>query len=329
MWSDTPMRRQPDPRFVLDPFEAAYRKLPGDELERRAEAAHLALQDCHLCPRECAKDRLEDEYGFCRTGREARVTSAYAHPGEEDVLRGSRGSGTIFFGSCSLGCVFCQNYEISSHSAGKLMSAEALASIMLDLQAAGCHNINFVTPSHVVPQILAGVAAASRKGLELPLVYNSGGYDTVETLRFLDGVVDVYMPDFKFWEPETARRLAGAPDYPERARVALREMHRQVGVLRLSPEGLARRGLLVRHLVMPGLVAETSAILHWISRELSPYTYVNVMAQYHPDHKVGQADQHGRVAFCDIDRPPTRQEIREAVLAAQDAGLERLDGRRL
>jgi putative pyruvate formate lyase activating enzyme len=328
MWSDALMHRQPDPRFVIEPFEAAYRSLTGDELERRADTAYLALQDCHFCPRECAKDRLEDELGFCRTGREARVTSAFAHPGEEDVLRGSRGSGTIFFGGCGLGCVFCQNHEISSRSAGEPVSAERLASIMLDLQAAGCHNINLVTPSHVVPQILAGVAVAARKGLELPLVYNSGGYDTVATLRFLDGIVDIYMPDFKFWAPETARRLAGAADYPDRARDALREMHRQVGVLKLSPDGLARRGLLVRHLVMPGLVAETSAILHWISHELSPDTYVNVMAQYRPDHRVGQADRQGQ-AFDEIDRPPTRQEVREAVLAAQDAGLQRLDGRRL
>jgi len=315
--------RQPDPRFVLDPFEPAYRKLPAGELDHRAETAHLTLQDCHLCPRVCGKDRLEEEHGFCRMGREARMTSAFAHPGEEDVLRGSRGSGTIFFGSCNLGCVFCQNHDISTKAAGEPVTAEKLADTMLALQATGCHNINFVTPSHVVPQIMAGVAAAARKGLRLPLVYNSGGYDSVETLRMLDGIVDVYMPDFKFWNEDTAKRLADAPDYPERAREALSEMHRQVGELKVSPEGLARRGLLVRHLVMPGLTDETSAILHWLSKELSPDTFVNLMAQYHPAHKVGRPD------YKEIDRPPTREEMREAIVAAEDAGLKRLDGRRL
>jgi putative pyruvate formate lyase activating enzyme len=320
-------REPPDPRFVLEPFEPLYLKLPGAELERRAADAVGELACCRICPRRCGVDRLKGRLGFCRTGRDARVTSAFAHPGEEDCLRGWNGSGTIFFGGCNLGCVFCQNCDISQTDAGAESSTAELGRAMLHLQAGGCHNLNFVTPTHVVPQILEAVAWAVPRGFKLPIVYNCGGYESLETLRRLDGVVDIYMPDFKFWEPGTAKRLANAEDYPDRARQALAEMHRQVGVLRMGPDGLARRGVLVRQLVMPGLVDESAAIYRWMAQTLSPDTYVNIMGQYRPAHRVGDPGPDGRPLFADLMRRPTRDELRAAYAAAEQAGLWRLDER--
>lgn len=330
-----PSPRPPDPRFLLEPFQPACRALPDGELARRAADAVRELAACRLCPRRCGADRREQRTGFCRTGRRARVTSAFPHHGEEDCLRGWQGSGTIFFGSCNLRCVFCQNHGLSQTEAGLEVNAGELAEAMLLLQrnvppgTHGCHNINFVTPSHVVPQILEALAIAAERapGLRLPIVYNSGGYDAVETLRRLEGVVDIYMPDFKFWEPATAKRLASAEDYPERAREALREMHRQVGVLRFGPDGLARRGVLVRQLLMPGLVAESAAIYRFLARELSPDTYVNVMAQYHPSHQVGARGRDGAVLFRDLNRRPRADEVALCLAAAREAGLWRFDER--
>jgi putative pyruvate formate lyase activating enzyme len=253
------------------------------------------------------------------------VASAFAHLGEEDCLRGWRGSGTIFFSGCNLGCVFCQNWDISHEVAGCAVSPERLADLMLELQAQGCHNLNWVTPSHVVPQALEAVAIAARRGLCLPLVYNSGGYDAVPTLRVLDGVVDIYMADFKFWDAAVAARLCQGRDYPERAREALREMHRQVGDLVLDEHGLARRGLLVRHLVMPGGLAGTGELAQWLARELSPDTYVNVMDQYRP---AGQVAARADGPFADVNRPITSREFREARRQAHTAGLCRFDRRR-
>ncbi|MBN2369628.1 MAG: radical SAM protein [Vicinamibacteria bacterium] len=314
---------------MIDDFEPAYSSLArGGELADRARRAVELLRACRLCPRRCGARRLDGELGVCQTGRMAVVGSAFAHHGEEDCLRGSRGSGTIFFAQCNLHCAFCQNADLSHARAGEGLSPEALAAVMLEIERRGCHNVNFVTPSHVVPQILEAVAIAAGQGLSLPLVHNSSGYDTVETLRLLDGVVDVYMPDFKFWRSETARRLSNAPDYPETARAAVAEMHRQVGVLKLGRDGLARRGVLARHLVMPGQVEESSAILEWLARELSPDTYVNVMAQYHPAHRVGAPDSDGRRRFMDIDRTPRSSEIAEAHAAACRAGLWRFDEKR-
>jgi putative pyruvate formate lyase activating enzyme len=304
---------------VDQPFEPAYRRLPLAEIDRRVERGLVELSDCCACPRDCHVDRMHGETGICNTGRYAVVSSAFAHFGEEDCLRGTRGSGTIFFSLCNLRCVFCQNWQISQRESGREMDGEGIATLMLALQERGCHNINFVTPEHVVPQVLEAIAAAVRRGLELPIVYNTSAYDSIESLRLLDGLVDIYMPDFKFWERETARRLCKAKDYPERARAAIAEMHRQVGPLRIEG-GLARRGVLVRHLVMPGQLDEARAIFRWLAEEISPETYVNVMAQYRPDYEVGQ-----RPAYASIDRRPERKEVQAALVAAREAGLSRID----
>jgi putative pyruvate formate lyase activating enzyme len=289
------------------------------ELKQRAETAVARMGHCELCPRRCGVDRLNGELGFCRTGRNARVASYSPHFGEESPLVGTHGSGTLFMSSCNLLCSFCQNREISHGNEGLDADPDQIARVMLLLAEQGCHNVNAVTPSHVVPQTLEALAIAADRGLSVPLVYNSGGYDEVETLRLLDGVVDIYMPDFKFWDGSWSDRLCGAPDYPEKARAALREMHRQVGDLELDENGLARSGLLVRHLVMPGGIAGTRRIAEFIAEEISPDTYVNVMDQYRP---CGDARRDET-----IDRRLTAREFREAAAAAREAGLHRLDPR--
>ena len=286
------------------------------ELEKRIGAARESLHCCTLCPRTCKVNRLEGELGICKTGKRMIVASYAPHFGEEEPLVGQGGSGTIFVSNCNLGCVFCQNYEISHVGDGVRAESGQVAAIMVSLQKQGCHNINFVTPSHVVPQILEALPLAIAKGLTLPLVYNSSGYDSVETLKLLDGVVDIYMPDFKFWDKESAKRLAKAPDYPERARAAISEMFRQVGDLEIDQDGIAVRGLLVRHLVMPGGLAETGEIVRFLAG-LSKNTYVNIMDQYRP---MGRAAE-----FPPIDRPLDHDEYVEAVRLAREAGLHRLD----
>jgi putative pyruvate formate lyase activating enzyme len=317
-------------RFRLDVFEPAYGALHREgRLADRASTARRALESCRLCPRGCEARRLEGRVGTCGVGRNAVVSSAFPHLGEEDCLRGRRGSGTVFFAGCGLRCAFCQNAEVSWLRHGEELDAEDLAATFLSLQERGCHNLNLVTPSHVVPQVLEALALAAARGLRLPLVYNSSGYDAVETLRLLDGVVDVYMPDFKFWRSETAERYAAAPDYPDRARAAILEMHRQTGPLRFGPDGLARRGVLVRHLVMPGLMEESDAIFGWLAREVSPETYVNVMGQYRPQWRVGEPGPGGRPLFAEIDRRPRAWEMEAARESARRAGLWRLDDRRL
>lgn len=289
------------------------------ELQGRIEAARQGLAACHLCPRRCGVNRLEEEKGVCRTGSQAMVASYAPHFGEEGPLVGSSGSGTIFFTHCNLLCVFCQNYEISHQGEGVVLTAGQLAAIMVSLQKQGCHNINFVTPSHVVPQILEALPFAIDKGLSVPLVYNTSGYDAVETLQLLDGIVDIYMPDMKFWDPQSAKRFAKAKDYPEKARAAIREMHRQVGDLVLDEQGVAVRGLLVRHLVMPDSLAETEKIMDFLAREISTNTYVNVMDQYRP---CGRARQ-----YPPLDRCLTHEEYQEALRLAGKAGLSRLDSK--
>ncbi len=301
------------------PGHPAYLDRSPAELAERAAAARALLSPCRLCPRACGADRLGGETGFCRTGARAVVASAQPHFGEEDPLVGEGGSGTIFFTHCNLGCVFCQNWEISHGGAGAEVSAGRLAATMLELQARGCHNINLVTPSHVVPAILEAVALAAGQGLRLPLVYNSGGYDAPATLALLDGIVDIYMPDVKFWDPAKAERFCQAPDYPRRVRAALAAMHRQVGDLVLDERGVARRGLLVRHLVMPGCLEDTRAILRFLADEISAQTYVNLMDQYHP---CGEAAAHPP-----LDRPLDHGEYEEAMAMARAAGLSRLDER--
>jgi putative pyruvate formate lyase activating enzyme len=318
----------PDPRFVIEDFEPAYLETHRrGELPDRVKAALAELEDCRVCPRDCGIDRLADERRVCNTGRFAVVSSAFPHFGEEDCLRGSKGSGTIFFGLCNLRCVFCQNWDISQQHQGRELDAEAIAAVMLDLQRRGCHNINFVTPEHVAPQVIEAIAAAVPRGLRVPIVYNTSAYDSLRSLELLDGLIDVYMPDFKFWNVASARRLAKAKDYPEVARAAIHEMHRQVGDLRFGPDGLARRGLLVRHLVMPGQTDEATAILEWLADEISPDTYLNIMGQYRPAYEVGRKTRRGAARYEEINRAPQAAEIEAAFAAARDAGLWRLDGR--
>ena len=303
----------------------AYLRLGPGELRARARRAVAALADCRLCPRDCGVNRLEDRWSACKTGRHAVVSSHFPHFGEEDCLRGWNGSGTIFFAHCNLRCVFCQNHSISQdikpHRAPAGAPPERIADMMLELQRRGCHNINLVTPEHVVPQVLEALAEAADRGLALPVVYNTSAYDAPESLRLMDGVVDVYMPDVKFWSRERSRRYMKAADYPAVAREAIREMHRQVGPLRTDDDGLAVRGLLVRHLVMPGLLDETREILGWLARELGPETYVNLMDQYRPEGRVPGSGRH-----AEIDRGLRPDEFRDAVRLARDAGL-RLDRR--
>ncbi|MFZ7126958.1 MAG: radical SAM protein, partial [Desulfobacterales bacterium] len=289
---------------------SAYRALhESGELVRRVEKALSMLGECCLCPRGCRVNRLEGESGFCGVGRRAVVASFNPHFGEEGPLVGEHGSGTIFFAGCNLGCRFCQNYDIS-HDAGAGIDAEPdeLAGVMLSLQKQGCHNINLVTPSHVVPQILEALPIAVEHGLSVPLVYNTSSYDSLETLRLLDGVVDIYMPDVKMWDSDHAHRYLRARDYPEAARQAVREMYRQVGDLKIGPDGLAERGLLVRHLVMPGDTAGTEQWMAFLAG-LSTNTYLNIMDQYQPCGEAGR--------MPGIDRMVTAEEFDRAVQAAR------------
>lgn len=286
----------------------------------RVATALEALRTCTICPRQCRVNRIAGELGFCRIGRRAKVASYSPHFGEEAPLVGSGGSGTIFFAQCNLACVFCQNHDIS-HNGEDAPEAEPeqLAAIMLQLQSQGVHNINFVTPSHVVSQILEALPIAAELGLHLPLVYNSSGYDSLEALHLLDGVVDIYMPDAKFFSSDAAKKYCQAGDYPQRAREALREMHRQVGDLELDENGTAIRGLLVRHLVMPDNLAGTKDWLDFLAREISPNTYVNIMDQYRPCADASM--------FPELDRPPTGKEFKQALQDAAQAGITRLDQR--
>jgi putative pyruvate formate lyase activating enzyme len=288
-------------------------------LKEKIAAAYGILSQCNLCPQNCLVDRHHGDQGVCRTGDKPVVSSYGPHFGEEDPLVGSHGSGTIFFTHCNLFCIFCQNYEISHGSEGEEIDSEFLANIMVHLQHKGCHNINFVTPSHQVYQILAALPLAIDKGLHVPLVYNTGGYDAVDTLRLLDGVINIYMPDFKFWDPKVAAQLCQAPDYPEIARAAFKEMHRQVGDLELDEAGIARRGLLVRHLVLPDGLAGTKEVMAFLAQEISPHTYVNVMGQYRPCGRAGAHPSLGKFL--------TGLEHEEAQKLAREAGLTRLDRR--
>ncbi len=303
-------------------FEPSYLRLGVDELRRRADEAIAALASCQVCPRDCRVDRLHDRTAVCKSGRFALVGSYFPHFGEEDCLRGWNGSGTIFFSWCNLRCSFCQNWDLSQKGEGAVVTPDRLAVMMLELQARGCHNINFVTPEHVVPQILEALPLAIRGGLRLPIVYNTSAYDSLESLRWMDGIVDIYMPDFKLWDSAAAKRYLKAPDYPEAARRVIREMHRQVGPLLTDEHGLAKRGLLIRHLVMPGMLEETRQIMEWVARELSPDTYVNVMAQYYPAGAVSVEK------YPEINRKLRGDEHAEAVRIAREAGLRRLDKRR-
>lgn len=335
-------------RYVVERPRPAYLALlESGELERRVQRGLAELGSCRVCPRDCQTDRLQalppaheprqaiDPGGgkapkrtvpghipkgtACFTGRWARVASAFPHFGEENCLRGWKGSGTIFFSFCNLRCVFCQNWDISQAGGGVELRPEELAARMLELQARGCHNINFVTPEHVVPQVLEALLLAARAGLNLPIVYNTSAYDSMSSLALLDGVVDIYMPDFKYWDPALSRRYLKAADYPEVARRVLVEMHRQVGPLTFDARGLAVRGVLVRHLVMPDALEDTRAILRFVAEALSPDTYVNVMGQYYVAGSVAAGK------YPEIAREPYRRELAEARELAREAGLTRLD----
>jgi len=302
-------------------FVPAYRRLlETGELARRRETAYRHLESCDLCARYCRVDRKQGIAGaVCRTGERAVVASYGPHHGEEDPLRGSAGSGTIFFSWCNLRCVYCQNWDISQRRAGREVEPREIADMMLELQRLGCHNINFVTPSHVVAQIIAAVGDAARRGLALPLVYNTSGYDSLEALALLDGIVDIYMPDMKYADSRLAHQYSKVRNYVEANRAAVKEMHRQVGDLVLDARGIAQRGLLVRHLVLPNGIAGTGDVLRFLAEEISRNTYLNLMDQYHPYHR---ADEYRALA-----RPLTGEEYREALAAADQAGLKRLDHR--
>lgn len=304
----------------MPPYQSLY---SSGELQRRAVEALARLECCDLCPRQCRVNRLKGELGFCRTGRHALVGAWNLHFGEEPPLVGRTGSGTIFFGHCNLDCQFCQNWDMSHPAEGgselREMTASELADVMFRLQAENAVNINLVSPSHLVPQMLEAMVLAVQRGVGVPLVWNSGGYDSVESLRLLDGVVDIYLPDVKFWDAEVAGRLCGAPDYPEVARAALKEMHRQAGNLRVDGSGVARQGLLVRHLVMPEGLAGTRGWMEFIAREISPGTYVNVMDQYRP---CGEGCH-----MPGIDRAVTPEECASARALADAAGIARVEDR--
>ena len=308
-------------RQTDETFEPAYVcLLRSGELRERVAQAYEYLSICDVCARGCNVDRRAGQVGVCRTGEQAKVSSYGPHMGEEDPLRGWRGSGTIFFTRCNLKCQFCQNHDISQTDAGYEVEPEQLASIMLELQVQGCHNINLVSPSHVVPQIMAAVLIAAEAGLRLPLVYNTGGYDSMVMLKLLDGVVDVYMPDMKYADAEIARRYSKISDYARINQAAVREMHRQVGDLEVNQAGLALRGLLVRHLVLPDNLAGTDEIVRFLATEISPHTYLNLMDQYRPAYRAHR--------FPELNRRITGEEYQAAVRMARNAGLSRLDERR-
>jgi putative pyruvate formate lyase activating enzyme len=310
-------------RFVVPSgeFEPAYLALlRSGALRQRAAEAMERLRHCVVCPRDCGVDRTANKTASCHTGRYAQVNSYFPHLGEESCLRGWQGSGTIFFSMCNLRCVFCQNYDISQGKRAPETTAERLAGMMLELQAEGCHNINFVTPEHVVPQVIESVATAAERGLRLPLVYNTSAYDSLDSLQLLEGIVDIYMPDFKFWDSAPSLRYVKAKDYPQAARRSILEMHRQAGILKFDEQGLAKRGVLVRHLVMPGEIAGTESIMRFLANEVSRDTYVNMMSQYHPAGRVSASQ------FVEINRRLSNAEYDRALKAAHRAGLWRIEG---
>jgi putative pyruvate formate lyase activating enzyme len=300
-------------------FEPCYLRLAASgELARRARALLEIYRACRLCPRRCGVDRVKGNKGVCQSIARAKVYSAHPHFGEERPLVGRRGSGTIFFSNCNLLCVFCQNWEINHRGDGSFISDDRLGQLMVEVQERGCHNINLVTPTHIVPNIVNALQFAVARGLRIPLVYNCGGYEPVEILKLLDGVVDIYLPDFKYMDPAaSAKYSSGAADYPEVAAAAIEEMHRQVGDLVTDEDGIALRGLMIRHLVLPENIAGTDKFVEWVARHLGRSVYVNIMGQYRPEHKARQ--------YPELSRRITAGEYRQAMDWARAAGLTRLD----
>jgi len=308
------------PRAGVDPaFEPAYLKLHrAGELRRRADALWTMLESCRLCPRECGAARLRGEKGFCHASRDVEVSAHHPHFGEERSLVGRGGSGTVFLTNCNLRCVFCINWEVSQGGQGRRRKVDELADMMLDLQQRGCHNVNVVTPTHYSAHVVRALDIAAGRGLRLPVVYNTCGWERLEVLKLLDGVVDIYLPDFKYWDGKKAAKYSsGAETYPEVTREAIVEMHRQVGVARPAADGLMYRGLMIRHLVMPNDVGGTKEMLAWIAASLPRDTYVNIMSQYRPMYRAS--------GFPEIARPITREEYEEAVACARRLGLTNLD----
>ena len=301
------------------PFIPSYIALyETGELSRRAAALTALMRECVICPWNCRVDRTAGELGVCRVGRSAMVANVSPHFGEEPPLTGYNGSGTIFLSYCNLECVFCQNYDISHLGAGREVSIEELSKMMVMLQRQGCHNINFVAPTHQIPQIVESLPRAVENGLSAPLVYNCGGYESAETIKLLDGIFDVYMPDFKYGDNAAALKYSGARDYVERAKESIKEMHRQAGDLVLDRNGIAEKGLIVRHLVLPNGLARTREVMRFIAKEISKDTYVNVMGQYRPCHMAAE--------YPPLDRRVTKKEVEEAISIAKEEGLWRLAG---
>ncbi|MFZ5650541.1 MAG: radical SAM protein [Bacillota bacterium] len=293
-----------------------YEKLSRAVLKEKTEKALKLLEECSLCPRRCGANRMENRPGLCRSGRKAVISSYGPHFGEESVLVGRHGSGTIFFTNCNLGCVFCQNYDISHDGEGREVSPEKLGKIMIELQNSGCHNINLVSPTHYVPQMLEALTAAVEEGLKVPLVYNTGGYDPVELLEILDGVVDIYMPDIKFGDDTSGEKYLGVKDYFTTARQAVKEMHRQVGDLAVDTRGIAYRGLLVRHLVLPNNLAASDKVIGFLAEEISKNTFINIMDQYYPAHRAFRYEE--------LSRRITPAEYKEVLSIAKKYGLVNL-----
>lgn len=320
-------QEQPDAAAVPPPddgdWEPAYLRLErSGELAERVEQAYARLEHCDLCPRRCGVNRLKGERGLCRAPEKVVVYSAQPHFGEERPLVGSNGSGTIFFSNCNLRCVFCQNWPIAHEGRGRTIEDEQLADTMLAIQRRGCHNINLVTPTHVMPHILNATRIAAKKGLRTPLCYNTGGYERAEIVRMLDGIVDIYLPDLKFMDAERGEKyLGGAPDYPQNAKAAILEMHRQVGVLEIDSTGIARRGVMIRHLVMPNHVSDPIDFVDWVAGHLPKSTYVNIMSQYRVEHEAFN--------YPAISRSITSEEFVSAIEHAKAVGLTNLDDRSL
>ncbi|MBI4726697.1 radical SAM protein [candidate division TA06 bacterium] len=296
-------------------FEPAYIRLHrSGQLKTRSQEARGLMASCQLCPRQCGVNRMENQKGFCRSGRLPIVSSYNAHLGEEPPISGAKGSGTIFFSNCNLACVYCQNWPISQLGQGQEVSFDRLAGMMLELQERGCHNINFVTPSHMTAQILLALPRAIEQGFNLPLVYNSSGYDSQNSLKLMDGVVDIYLPDIRYCDPEASKKYSQASDYPAVCRDALKEMWRQVGELQTGQNGLAQRGMIVRHLVLPNRLSQTREALTFLAQEISPLVHLSLMAQYFPAHQTS--------ALPEIDRCLTIEEYRQALDWLDEMGLE-------
>ncbi|KAM5369685.1 hypothetical protein ACJZ2D_008832 [Fusarium nematophilum] len=320
------------PPFLLDDYVPRYLTLSSRDAAKKRSLAYAHLRNCNLCPRECGVNRFE-KTGMCLIGEKAKVNTIAPHFGEEPCIQGHNGSGSVFMSGCNLRCIFCQNYDISHQRNGMDLTPEELGDWYVKLQEVGrVHNINIVTPEHVVPQVALSILHARDRGLSVPIVYNTSSFDSAASLKLMDGLVDIYLADFKVWEPATSRRLLKADDYAAAARESIRAMHAQVGDLCFTGDGIAKRGLLVRHLVMPGREAEGADIMRFLASDVSPDCFVNIMEQYHPDAHVGKPKRAKKdkqdgdeVRYADLNRAVSEQEVSSIRKAAMDAGLWRFN----